>query len=153
MSQTIGDAVGQLELEVLSAPAIVQSGEETPIEIALNNRGESALVVNRRLGMGYPDSTERDLYCEIQTEDGQRYLAYQAYAVDYHRKSLSEDFFPTLQPGESLRKVFDLQAWYRLLQPGVYVVRLIYAPEPYPPYPDAVRGPIISSPLSITVHA
>jgi hypothetical protein len=73
--------------------------------------------------------------------------------VDYHRKPLSEKFFLKLQPGESLRKTFDLQAWYRLVQPGLYVVRMIYDPEPYPPHPDAVRGPIISPPITITVRA
>jgi hypothetical protein len=145
--------VEQLELKISSAPALVQSGEETPIEVMLTNLGKSALVVNSRLGMGYPDSTERELYCEIQEEDMKRYMAYQAFSLDYHRKSLSEEFFPKLQPGESLRKTFDLQAWYRLIQPGVYVVRLVYDPEPYPPHPDAVRGPIISSSISITVRA
>ena len=98
--------------------------------MTLTNRGKSALVVNSRLAMGYPDSTERELYCEIQGQDQRKYTAYQAFTVDYHRKSLNEKFFTKLQPGESLRKTFDLQILYRLIQPDC-MVRLIYDPEPY----------------------
>lgn len=153
MCKTAEDGVEQLKLEILSAPTVVQPGEDTPIEVALTNRDQSALTLNSRLGMGYPDSTERELYCEIQTEDQKKYLDYHSFAVDYHRKSLSDEFFTKLQPGESLRKTFDLQAWYHLIEPGVYTVRLIYDPEFYAPYPNAVRGPIISPPIEIRVRA
>ena len=152
MSKTREDTVEHLELEVVSAPTVVQPGEGTPIEVALTNRGKSALVVNSRLGMGYPDSTERDLYFEIQAEDRRSTWRIKHLLLIATRKSLSEEFFAELQPGESLRKTFDLQAWYRLIQAGVYVVRLIYDPESYPPHSDAVRGPIISAPITITVR-
>lgn len=153
MSATNFDTVQPLGLSVLSAPEVVQPGEETPIEIALTNCSSSILPVNHRMGMGYADTAERDLYCEILTENGERYLGYQAFAMDYHRKPLSEAFISELGPGESLLKMFDLQAWYRLTEPGVYDVRVIYDPEPYAPHPDAVRGPIISPAITIQVRA
>lgn len=153
MAKTREDAKEQLELKVVSERTVVQPGEETPIEVTLTNRGKSALVVNSRLAMGYPDSTERELYCEIQGQDQRKYTAYQAFTVDYHRKSLNEKFFTKLQPGESLRKTFDLQFWYRFIQPDLYMVRLIYDPEPYQLKLKATPGPITSLPITITVRA
>jgi hypothetical protein len=153
MSKTREEAREQLELKGLCSRLVVRSGEETPIEVTLTNQGESVLVVNSRLGMGYPDSTERELYCEIQSQDGEEYLNYHAFRVDYHRKALNEKFYRKLRPGESLRKTLDLQFWYRLREAGTYTVRVVYDPEPYPSQPDAVRGPITAPPITITVHA
>ena len=73
--------------------------------------------------------------------------------MDYHRKSLNEKFFTKLQPGESLKKTFDLQFWYRLIHPDVYMVRLIYNPEPYQLHLEATQGPISALPITIMVHS
>lgn len=153
MGETREDAQEKLELKVVAERTIVQPGEETPIEVTLTNRGKSALVVNNRLAMGYSDSTERELYCEILGQNQRKYTAYQAFRVDYHRKSLNEKFFTKLQPGESLKKTFDLQFWYRLIHPDVYMVRLIYNPEPYQLHLEATQGPISALPITIMVHS
>lgn len=152
MGKTQEDVQEKLELKVVAEQTIVQPGEETPIEVTLTNRGKSALVVNNRLAMGYPGSTERELYCEIQGQNQGKYMAYQAFMVDYHRKSLNENFFTKLRPEESLRKTFDLQFWYRLIHPDVYRIRLIYNPEPHPSRLEAIRGPINALPIKIIVH-
>lgn len=153
MDKTSEGPKEQLQLKVVSERSVAEPGEEMPIEVTLANRGKSAVVVNSRLAMGYPDSTERELYCEIQEQDNGIYRGYQSFRVDYHRKSLSEKFFKKLEPGDSLRKTFDLQFWYRLTQPGVYKVRLIYDPEISPLYPEAARVVIASPPITITVRA
>jgi hypothetical protein len=141
----------QVELAVWVERNVVRPGEETPIEVTLTNRGDSPVVLNSRLGMGYPEFADRDLYCEIRTGQ-QPYLGYQAFMMDYHRKELGEQFFRRIEPGESLRKTFDLQEWYRLVQPGDYVVWMVYDPERYAPHPEAVAGPIPSQAVTITVR-
>jgi hypothetical protein len=151
MDEIGSEGAVQVELAVLVEGSVVRPGAETPIAVTLTNRGAATVVLNSRLGMGYPESTERDLYCEIRAGQ-QPYLGYQAFMMDYHRKELSEQFFRRLDPGESLRKTFDLQEWYHL-GPGEYVVRVVYDPEHYAPHPEAVAGPIPSQAVTITVRA
>ncbi len=133
------ESIVQVTLAVLLERNVVRPGEETPIEAILTNRGESTVVLNSRLGMGYSDSAERELYCEIRAGQ-QPYFGYEPFIMDYHRKELDEQFFPQLAPGESLRKTYDLQRWYRLLQPGDYSVRVVYDPALYAPHPEAVAA-------------
>lgn len=141
----------RIELDLTLSTATV--GEAVQARVVLTNCGSAAIVVNGRLGMGYRDSDDRELYCEIYQEDQVEYLGYEAFRVDYRRKELDQSFFPTLEPDESIEASYDLNYWYRITEPGLYQVRVIYDPEPYPPIPEAAVGPIFSEPVTITIVA
>ena len=141
----------QLVLKARLAHTMVTLGEPIPVEVELVNQSQTELVVNSRFGMGYPDSLDRELYCEIQLESGESYTGYHSYMVDYRRKALGDHFFTTLSPGESVSSSFDLHQWYHIVQPGVYQIRVVYDPEPYGPKPDAVSGKTTSTALILTV--
>jgi hypothetical protein len=133
--------------------ATIKLSEAIPVEIELVNQGQVTLIVNARFGMGYPDSLDRDLYCEIQFQNNQLYTGYRSHMLDYRRKALADHFFTSLAPGESVSSSFDLQEWYPILDAGVYQIRVVYDPEPYPSIPNVVTEKVISNPLSLTVQA
>src|SRR5258708_26004518 len=141
----------QLTLRVHSEQDVVQLGESIPLEVELVNRGQTELVVNSRLSMGYPDSLDRELYCEI-LHNGQTYTDYRRYVIDYRRKPLTEEFFKKLRPGQGVSTVFDLQEWYHLTEPGVFQVRLVYAPEAHALKRGAVSDKIVSEWVALTVR-
>jgi hypothetical protein len=142
----------QLALSVHTHRDAVQLGHAVPVEVELRNLGHSALVVNARLGMGYPDSLDRDLYCEI-VRDGQPYTDYQRYIVDYRRKPLGESSFQTLLPGQHVGAEFDLQYWYHLSGAGEYRVRVVYVPGQHASQPAAFSERVVSDELTVTVSA
>ena len=142
----------QLMLKISLQRSTVRLGEPVPVVVELVNQSQTEIVVNSRMGMGYPDSLDRELYCEILQEDGDAYMDYQAYMIDYRRKALGDAFFTTLAPGEGVASTFDLHQWYHLVRPGVYQIRVVYAPEPYEPRPEAVVDRIVSAPLTLTVQ-
>ena len=139
-----------LVLSVHAQRALVQPGDAVPLEVALDNRGPSELVVNARLGMGYPDSADRELYCEI-LRDGEPYTDYRRYVVDYRRKPLDEASFEKLRPGQRVTSKFDLQYWYHLDGPGQYQVRVVYEPGRHASHPEAFSDRVVSEAITLTV--
>jgi hypothetical protein len=131
----------------------VTLGDAIPVEIELVNQGKGSLTVNARFGVGYPDSLERDLYCEIQSPDNHPYTGYQSHMLDYRRKALDDHFFASLAPGKSVSSSFDLQEWYPILEAGVYQIRVIYDPEAYSEKPNALAGKVASNTITLTVQA
>lgn len=127
----------------------VRFGEEIPAQVRLVNHGRQATRVNSRLGMAYPDTDDRELYCLIRNEAGDEYTDYRRFQMDYRRKPLEEDHFPYLKPGESLKVTFNLQEWYRLTRPGIYQVQVVYHPEEHELLSDSELHPVTSAPVSI----
>ena len=142
----------QLGLKVNFKHTRVKLGEPVPAEVELVNQSPTKLLVNSRLGMGYPDSLDRELYCDILLENGEPYTGYHAYMLDYRRKPLADRFFTTLSPGESVSSSFDLHEWYHLVQPGIYRIRVVYDPATFATKPEAVSETIISAPITLTVQ-
>src|SRR5438067_603970 len=103
--------MASLELKLILEPTTVKAGGKIDAQVLLTNWGAEPIVVNSRFSMGYPDTQDRDLYCQIFQENGTEYLGYQAYQVDYKAQELSPKFFPALQPGETIQATFDLHKW------------------------------------------
>ncbi len=141
-----------LGLELSLHPERAAPGAQLVAEVVFRNAGDDPLVVNTRFSLGYPDTDERDLYCEILRGSGEQYCDYRRYQVDYHAQSLSRESFATLRPGDELRTSFELQKWYPITEPGVYCVRIIYEPEPYPPVPEAASGRFSTDPVRVTIE-
>ena len=141
-----------LRLTVHSKLEAVQLGESIPLAVELVNQSQIELVVNSRLGMGYPDSSDRELYCEI-VHNGKPYTDYRRYALDYRRKALTEAFVSTLLPGQTVSTVVDLQEWYHLTALGAYQVRVVYDPAMHAAKPGAVSEKVVSEPITISVRS
>lgn len=140
-----------LELRVAIKDTTVKLGEPIRLEIMLTNKSHAPVVVNARFSMGYPDTLDRDLYCEVFREDGGSYRDYEAFQVDYRSVDLTPALFPSLQPGETLQVTYDLQEWYPLTAPGQYTVRVVYEPTPFPGAANAVSGRVASALITINV--
>jgi hypothetical protein len=130
-----------------------RAGPHEPVvaEVVLRNAGEATQLVNARFSMGYPDTDERDVYLEILRHRGEPYLGYRSFQVDYHARSLSRDSFEELQPGEELIARFPLEEWYPITEPGSYLVRAVYEPEPSAALPEAVTGTFRSEPRPLRI--
>ena len=152
MTNTNNFGKQHLELKLLLSESTATPGMTIQADVQLTNRGDSTMIVNTRLGMGYPESDDRELYCQIQLQSGEDYLGYQAFQVDYQRKALDRESFRALKPGDTIRATFDLQFWYRLTQPGEYQIRVVYEPEPFPAEPELALGPVSSPPVAFTVQ-
>lgn len=152
MTNTNNFGEQHLELKLLLSESTATPGMTIQADVQLTNRGDSTMIVNTRLGMGYPESDDRELYCQIQLQSGEDYLGYQAFQVDYQRKALDRESFRALKPGDTIRATFDLQFWYRLTQPGEYQIRVVYEPEPFPAEPELALGTVSSLPVAFTVQ-
>ena len=146
------EASASLELKISLYPDRAALGARLVTEVLLRNVGDDPLLVNARFSLGYPDTAERDLYCEILRVSGERYFDYRRFQVDYHAQSLSRETFATLRPGDELRTSFELQKWYPITEPGVYCVRVIYEPEPYAPVREAASGRFSSDLVRLTIE-
>lgn len=117
-----------LELEILLNADSFSLGAPVEAQIVLKNKGDDPVLVNSRLGMGYGDSEQRELWCKVQ-RNGESYDGYLDWKLDYNRKQLNASHFVELAGGASVKSQVDFHEWYHMDQVGEYEFEVVYDPE------------------------
>ncbi|MCG8417875.1 MAG: hypothetical protein MJE77_08025 [Proteobacteria bacterium] len=102
----------------------IRLGEPCSIAVTLRNHGDSAVVINRRMSVGYRDSLSRELFAEIVDASTGKAAPYPP--VDYDRDFSEAEDYVALAPGDTISGGFDLFEWYPLEHAGTYRLTVFY---------------------------
>ena len=115
-----------------------------PVNVRITNLTPDAVLINRRMSIGYEDSDARELYVAVYMKDGNDNIARRTQL--YQRDIASADDYIWLAPKESRTTHFDLFEWYKLPEPGEYELQVFYqADEPIAPKFDGILQGIHAS--------
>lgn len=133
----------RLELDVPAEP--LRRADPAPVTVTLINAGSSPVLVNRRMAPGYVDSDSREVYFDVDGDYGRR---------KYERNAPARDDFAPLAPGARISTEIDLLGWYRLREPGSYLLVAHYRcdEEWVDPPPGSLVGVVDSDPVTVRVQ-
>ena len=100
------------------------------VEVKLTNQQADPVLVNKRLGIGYRNSTDRELFAEVFRRGDNEVVSQEA--ADYQRDPSTGSDYVWLQPGETISTSFDLFDWYTLPGPGAYDLVVSYQADDSP---------------------
>lgn len=100
------------------------------VEVKLTNQQADPVLINKRLGIGYRNSLDRELFAEVFRHGENE--AVSTEAVDYARDPATASDYVWLQPGETVSASFDLFDWYTLPGPGEYDLVVSYQADDSP---------------------
>jgi hypothetical protein len=129
----------------------VRLSQPCNVEVRLTNQSRDALLINRRLAVGYRHSHARELFVEVfEPESGE--IVSQP-ALLYHRDFSPPDDYVRLAPGQSIATSFDLFEWYTLPSAGNFELVVYYqADEPLAARPaELVVGTYASERVALRV--
>ncbi len=140
----------RLEIELPEMPLSPQGSRR--IKARLTNTGEAAIVINRRLAVGYRDHLARELFAELRNPETGTHISVQE--VDYDRAFSPPSDYGPLEPEQSVEASFDFFEWYHPMKGGTYLLILHYqADEPLAKAPPGLAAGIHSSrPAAIRVE-
>ena len=95
-----------------------------PVNVRITNLMSEAVLINRRMSIGYEDSDARELFAAVYIKDGDDNIARRTQL--YQRDIANADDYIWLAPKESRTAYFDLFEWYELPGPGEYELQLFY---------------------------
>jgi hypothetical protein len=95
------------------------------IEVTLTNQSSDPVLINRRLSVGYRNSTDRELFVEVFRRGTDDLVSKQALL--YQRDPPRQEDYVSLDPGKSISATFDLFEWYELPGPGDYDLVVSYS--------------------------
>jgi hypothetical protein len=131
-----------------------RTGEPIPVRLALRNASPSTIWVNRRLGAGYEDSVEREIYFTVFSADGAVIPVPDEARVDVHRMPPVRADFSPLDPAASIDATLDAAMWYPFRQAGKY--RIVFTYENRRDGNEfgigALLGKVSADPLSIVIE-
>ena len=131
-----------------------QPGEPIPALITLRNTSTSTIWVNRRLGVGYEDNIEREIYFTVSAENGAVLPVPDEERVDVHRTALERRDFAPLDPDAAIETTLNIAAWYPFRKAGLY--RIVFTYENRRDGKEfgveAFCGIVNSDPLSIDIE-
>jgi hypothetical protein len=104
----------------------VALGAQIPVQLVLANPSDAPVWVNRRMGLGYEDGIEREIYFHVLNESGEVLPIPDEARVDAHRSPLRQSDFQLLTPGEQVTTDVNLALWYPFTKPGRYRVLFCY---------------------------
>lgn len=141
-----------LQLNIKAVDGIVYLNQPCLIEVALWNRGETAVLVNKRLSLGFRDQLARELIAAIKDAAGGQPVELQHLSIDRNFSPAAD--YIELPPGQAITKTVDLFAYYKPEQTGIFTVTLYYqAGEPASRAPaDVVRGIYSSNSIELDVR-
>ena len=99
-----------LKVHILTQP--VRLSDPCRVEVRLTNQSPDAVLINRRLAVGYRDSHARELFTEVFKRGSDEIVSQPALL--YKRDFSSPADYVWLAPGESVSTSFDLFEWYSL---------------------------------------
>jgi len=143
-----------LTLSATAAQTNFRPGEPIPVRLALRNVSASTMWVNRRLGAGYEDNVEREVYFTVFSAEGAVLPVPEEARVDVHRMPPVRADFAQLNPAASIEATLDAAMWYPFRQAGKY--RIVFTYENLRDGKefglDAFRGKVSADPLSIVIE-
>jgi hypothetical protein len=121
------------------------------VQAILANSGPEAVLVNRRMALGYRDHVARELYADLLEAGSRKPAKYRE--VDYEREFSPPSDYIALAAGQEISSTFDLFKFYKPDRPGAYELTLHYqADEELAQTPDGiVKGVVSSEPVHLLV--
>ena len=145
----------QLNLTVASAGSSFSLGSSIPVEVKLTNVSSDSVWINKRLGVGYEDSSIRELFFTVYDSFTREIIpAPETERVDVHRMPPARVDFDLLAPGASVGVAVDLSYWHRFGENGHYEIVFTYQNE-YDGHEFELKAftvELVSNPLTITVQ-
>ena len=139
----------QLKVEFQTTPIYLNRPLHT--EVTLINFGDSSILVNKRMEVGYEKSISRELFAEMINEKNEEEKTYSPAKIN--RDDPTSADYVILEKGESTTKAFDLFQYYHPRKPGSYKITFYYqADENLKNRPANVwPGILESEPITIEV--
>ena len=140
-----------LQLKVVFKTAPIYLNRPLQTEITLTNAGDSTILVNKRMEMGYAISISRELYVEMVNEENGQSNTHSLAKINRDDPAPTDYVF--LKAGESITKSMDLFQFYQPKEPGKYKITVYYqADEKLKNRLESVwQGILSSEPVSIEV--
>lgn len=137
------------QVRILTQP--VRLSHPCKVEVRLTNRSPDAVLINRRLAVGYRDSVARELFVEVYKRGSDEMISQRALL--YQRDFSSMEDYVWLAPGQSIATSFDFFEWYSLPSAGEFELIVCYqADEPLAPKPaDLLLGTYCSERIAFNV--
>jgi Uma2 family endonuclease len=137
MPKKKGPPMETLDVNVRILTHPVRLSHPCEVEVRLTNRSPDAVLINRRLAVGYRDSVARELFVEVYKQGSDEVVSQKALL--YQRNFSSPEDYVWLAPGQSIATSFDLFEWYSLPSAGEFELVVCYqADEPLAPKPDGL---------------
>ena len=136
---------------IVNMPDQILQGQACEIKVDIRNVSTSAVIVNKRLSVGYQNSLSRELYLTIFKKGTSVKVGQQK--VLYERNFSPESDFVWLLPQQQTSTHFNLFNWYEMLPEGIYSIRVCYqADEELAYQPDGLcKGVHCSEEKTLTV--
>jgi hypothetical protein len=132
-----GSAMETLDAQVRILTQPVRLSQPCKVEVRLTNQSTDAVLINRRLGVGYRDSVARELFVEVYKRESGEVVSQKALL--YQRNFSSPEDYVWLSSGQSVATSFDLFEWYSLPSAGEFELVVCYqADEPLAPKPQGL---------------
>ena len=124
VSQNVNKANDESIKVVVNMPDQILQGQPCEIKVDIRNVSGSAVLVNKRLSVGYQHSLSRELYVTICKKDTAVNIGLQK--VLYERNFSPASDFVWLLPQQQTSTHFNLFNWYEMLPAGTYTIRVCY---------------------------
>jgi hypothetical protein len=122
-------AMETLDLKVRIVTQPVHFSGPCRVEVRLTNQSPDAVLINKRLAVGYRDSAARELFAEVFKRESTEIVSQKALL--YERAFSPPEDYVWLAPGQSVSTSFDLFEWYSLPTRGDFELIVYYqADEP-----------------------
>lgn len=136
---------------IVNMPDQILQGQACEINVDIRNVSTSAVVVNKRLSVGYQNSLSRELYLTIFKKGTSINVGQQKVLYERNFSPISDLVW--LLPQQQTSTHFNLFNWYEMLPAGTYSVRVCYqADEELAYQPDGLcKGVFCSEDKILTV--
>jgi hypothetical protein len=140
-----------LQLNVIPQQDSAYLNHPLYLDLLLTNAGDSAVIINKRMEVGYKNSISRELYADVEDLDNPQYMAYSP--VKINRNDPQANDFAMLKPGESLSRTIDFFHYYHPKKPGNYKITIYYqADEALINRPENIwKGIVVAKPFTIEI--
>lgn len=117
------------------------------VRVALVNTGRSPVIVAGRMAIGYENSTDREIYAVLRNSLTGEDVGGPAQL--YHRAPHSADDLQTLNVGDQISTVFNLDDWYTH-PAGELELQVVYDPSAVAKrFPSVENARVVSHPVRI----
>lgn len=136
---------------IVNMPDQILQGQPCEIQVELKNGSDSAVLINRRLSVGYRNSLSRELFVILRNQDTSEEIGLQK--VLYERNFASAEDFTRLLPQQKISTHFNLFDWYEIPTAGTYTLCVCYQADEELAYkPEGLcKGTFCSEPKTLTV--
>lgn len=150
-SQNENKANDESLMVIVNMPDQFMYGQACEIKVDIRNVSGSAILVNKRLSVGYRNSLSRELFVTIFKKGTSINMGLQK--VLYERDFSPVSDFVWLLPQQQTSTRFNLFNWYEMLPAGTFSVRVCYqADEELAYQPDGLcKGVFCSEEKTVTV--